>query len=97
MSSNGYANAAHPMLGQMLGLANQASNGYNSAAQTYSHQQQRLYNQQLMAATLGTYQKHWMVNGKAMNFNEFLDEICPDADDPMRTFLILKYKNTKNA
>ena len=41
-------------------------------------------------------QKHeWMVNGVTMNFEDFLDTICPDEDDPHRTYLIMKYKGVK--
>jgi hypothetical protein len=57
-------------------------------------QQQNLLAQQYTAA-LSARQHQWMVNGKSMDFAEFLDTICPDADDPQRTYLTLKYKGVK--
>lgn len=57
-------------------------------------QQQNLLAQQYNAA-LSARQQQWMVNGKSMDFAEFLDTICPDKDDPQRTFLTLKYKGVK--
>lgn len=61
-----------------------------------AQQQQMMYNQQLQMAYGLARQKHeWMVNGVTMTFDEFLDTICPDQDDPQRTFLTLKYKGVK--
>ena len=61
-----------------------------------AQQQQMMYNQQLQMAYGLARQKHeWMVNGVSMNFDEFLDTICPDQDDPQRTFLTLKYRGIK--
>ncbi len=90
MSMSGYAAAAQPILNQMSGLAN----AYNQnqpwsgqhAAQMYA-QQQQMYNQ-----ALARNQTQWMVNGIRMTFDEFLNEVAPGDDNPMRTFLILKYK-----
>ena len=86
----GYAAAAQPMINQLQGLAN----AYNQnqqwsgqhAAQMYA-QQQQMYNDALSAR-----QTSWMINGVRMTFEQFLDEIAPGDDNPMRTFLILKYK-----
>lgn len=76
---------------------NQAFSGaYQQYAQNqlsgqYSQQQaQQLYNSAL-SQQLGRYTKQWMIAGKAMDFTEFVDTLCPDAEDPMRTLLILKY------
>ena len=57
-------------------------------------QQQNLLAQQYNAA-LSAKQHHWMVNGETMDFEEFLDTVCPDEDDPHRTYLTLKYKGVK--
>lgn len=90
------------LLGSMLGSqAAQNLFGYNTYNSAYNQnqlgsaahsaamaaQQQAMYN-----AMLNQRQHHWMINGKSMDFDEFVDTLCPDADDPMRTFLILKYK-----
>ena len=72
----------------MQGLANQQfNNAYN---QMLAAQQQ-----QLGAYNLARQKHEWMVNGQTMTFDEFLDTICPDEDDPHRTFLMLKYKGIK--
>lgn len=86
----GYAAAAQPILGQMSGLANAYNQNQqwsqNHAAQMYA-QQQQAYNH-----ALARNQQQWMINGIRMTFDEFLDEVAPGDDNPMRTFLILKYK-----
>lgn len=69
------------------GLANQASNSQTSQ---WHAQQMMAYSQALMRN-----QHRWMVNGVSMTFAEFLDTICPEPDDPMRTFLTLKYAGTR--
>ena len=94
MTLPGYANAAQPMLSQLQGLANSALNqSYNN----YQAQQAQAaqYNQILMqraAAGLAGQQHRYMINGRTMTWDEFLDELAPGEDNPMRTFLILKYK-----
>jgi hypothetical protein len=63
----------------------------NQLAGQYSQQQaQQLYNSAL-SQQLGRYRQEWMIAGKAMDFTEFVDTLCPDPEDPMRTLLILKY------
>jgi len=71
------------------GLANQYSSQYN----TYKAQQTQaaLWNQ-AMSQGMARQQHKYMINGRTMHFDEFLNELCPDKDDPMRTFLTLKYK-----
>lgn len=49
----------------------------------------------MLSGQLYAHQHTWMVNGKTMTFEQFLDEICPDPDDAMRTLLILKYRGVK--
>ena len=98
------------MLGQaILGNAQNATQGSGGLANQYSspyqqniHNQQALYNQyaQGMFNQMAADRKeNWMINGKRMSFEQFLDELFPDPDDAMRTFLTLKYKgrddNTK--
>jgi hypothetical protein len=36
-------------------------------------------------------QHRWMINGRTMTWQEFLDEMAPGDDNPQRTFLMLKY------
>ena len=79
----GPSTAAHnPALAQQR-LAQ--AQGMQNAAQSQMLAQQ-------YTAAMSRNQHQWMVDGKTMNFEEFLDTICPDQDDPQRTFLILKYK-----
>jgi len=91
MSSSGIA-AAPPLTTQQLtaqarAMQNQSSYGQAQLAHQYTQAQM-----QAMNLGLGRQQHKYMINGRTMNFKQFLDELCPDADDPMRTFLILKYK-----
>lgn len=91
MTLPGYANAAQPMLSQLQGLANSALNQrYNN----YQAQQAQAahYNQILMQSQMAQQQHRYMINGRTMTWDEFLDELAPGDDNPMRTFLILKYK-----
>lgn len=80
----GSQQAPQPTRSQLNQLANQMLN------QAYSQHIAQQYNQAL------AQQKHeWMINGRTMTFDDFLDEICPDLDDPHRTYLTLKYKGIK--
>lgn len=90
MSLPGYANAAQPMLGQLQGLANQ----YSSPYQQYNAQQQMAYNNALSQgwASLVKNQHKYMINGRTMAWEEWLNELAPGEDNPMRSFLTLKYK-----
>jgi len=36
-------------------------------------------------------QHRWMINGRTMTWQQFLDEMAPGDDNPQRTFLMLKY------
>jgi len=91
MSMPGYANAAQPMLSQLQGLANQAFNQQYNQYQA-SQTQAALYNQILMQSQMARQQHRYMINGRTMSFDQWLDELAPGEDNPMRTFLILKYK-----
>lgn len=64
---------------------NQAFSGQH-AANMYA-QQAQAYN-----AALQKPQHRYMINGKTMTWDQFLEELAPGDDNPMRTFLILKYK-----
>jgi hypothetical protein len=58
-----------------------------TTAQQQAHAQaSRAYN-----AAMKQHQHHWMIDGRTMTFQQFLDEIAPGDDNPMRTFLTLKY------
>jgi hypothetical protein len=37
-------------------------------------------------------QHAWMIDGRTMTWTDFLDELAPGEHNPMRSFLILKYK-----
>jgi len=67
---------------------NQAFSGQHAA--NMLAQQAQAYN-----AALQKNQHRYMINGRTMDFDQFLNELCPDPDDPMRSYLILKYKDTK--
>ena len=72
-----------------------AQNSYNQnqlASQAHSAQMYIQQAQALQAAQLAQKQHQWMVAGRTMTFDEFLDEVAPGADNSMRTFLILKYQ-----
>lgn len=107
-SAHGQNTAGQGMtLGQLQGLANQQFNAaYGQIVNNNLQAQQQ--NQQLAAiqaqynsigvvynSILAQNQKQWMVNGVAMTWDEFLDAVCPDQDDPHRTYLTLKYKGVK--
>jgi hypothetical protein len=40
---------------------------------------------------LKQHQHGFMIDGRTMTFRDFLDELAPGDDNPMRTFLTLKY------
>ena len=87
---NSYSAAAQPMLGQMLGMAGQYNQNQQYSGQHAANmlaQQQAAFN-----AAMTAQQHQWMINGRTMTFDDFLDEVAPGDDNPMRTFLILKYK-----
>lgn len=84
-------------IGSAHGLMNnpaQAQQRWAQAQGQMAAQQSQLLAQQYTAA-LSARQHHWMINGETMNWEEFLDAVCPDKDDPHRTYLTLKYKGTK--
>lgn len=90
-------NISSPLAQQAMNQAfNQGYQQYGQglAAQSQSQLAQQQYNQTLTAG-LGRYNKEWMIAGRAMDFAEFVDTLCPDPDDPMRTLLILKYSGIK--
>ena len=60
-------------------------------AQGAAAHQQALYNQQLQSIHARQYvPKLWMVDGKSMDFDEFVQTVFPE-DTPERTFFLLKY------
>ena len=77
---------------QLSALANQQ---FNSAYNQAMSQQNAMLAQQYNQAWTAARQRMWMVNGQAMDFAEFLDSVCPDPEDPHRTYLTLKYKGIK--
>ena len=93
MSAQGYglANAAQGM--NLGGLQNMANQMFNSQYNTYKAQQTQAaqYNQ-MLAQGLARQRTEWMIAGRAVSFDEFLNELAPGDDNPMRTFLTLKYK-----
>ena len=70
-----------------------AQNGYTGSIYSQQYHQQR--QQQMLGqynAVLEKKQHRYMINGKTMTWDEFLDELAPGDDNPMRSFLTLKYK-----
>ena len=67
-----------------------ASNSHS--ASMLAQQQAVQYNQVLMQSQMAQQQHHWMINGRTMTFDQWLDELAPGEDNALRTFLILKYK-----
>ena len=85
--------SAHGMsTSQLSALANQQ---FNSAYNQIMGQQNAMLAQQYNQALMAQNQHQWMINGRTMTFDDFLDEICPDQDDPHRTWLTLKYQGIK--
>jgi hypothetical protein len=68
----------------------QASNAHS--AHMLGQQQATQYNQAIMQSVMAQQQHHWMINGRTMTFDQWLDELAPGEDNALRTFLILKYK-----
>jgi hypothetical protein len=68
----------------------QASNAHS--AHMLGQQQAVQFNQILMQSQMAQQQHHWMINGRTMTFEAWLDELAPGEDNALRTFLILKYK-----
>ena len=71
---------------------NQNQMASNAHSAVMAQQQAVQYNQMLMQSMMAQQQHHWMINGRTMTFDQWLDELAPGEDNPMRTFLILKYK-----
>ena len=91
------------IFGSVPGLSGNAQNAYqqnqpgsSQHSQNMAAQQQAAqYNQILMqraAAGLAGQQHQWMINGRTMTWDQWLDELAPGEDNSLRTFLILKYK-----
>ena len=81
---------------QQHGLMNQQGMSMQQLQHHAAQQFNAAYSQALASGQGGLYQRHqWMINGVGMSFDQFVDTLCPESDDPMRTFLILKYKGTK--
>ena len=57
--------------------------GYDSSPQSLASQLRQQYNAMPIA--------EWMIAGRVMSFDEFVNELFP-TDCPERTYLILKYK-----
>ena len=72
---------------------NQNQQASNSHSASWLAQQQAVqYNQARMQNAIMQKQHRYMINGRTMTFEDWLDELAPGEDNPMRTFLILKYK-----
>ena len=92
--ANNPSSQASMSIGQLAGLAsaqfNQAYSQYAQqgmnqqlAAQQYSAAQQRIFNQSWT-------DERWMIDGKYMSLQEFVDFIWPE-DCPDKTFFVLKH------
>lgn len=98
MLGNLFGNTAAMGMNQLTGLANQA---FNQARNQYQqnqlaspqHQQAMLAQQQAAYNSMLNQRQHrYMINGRTMTFEQWLDELAPGEDNPMRTFLTLKYQ-----
>lgn len=86
-----------------IAMNNNASQYQNNGMANAGHSQTMLAQQAAawnaavsgLGQSMQSAQHRYMINGKTMTFDQFLDELCPESDDPMRTFLILKYKDTR--
>lgn len=74
----------HPLQNQM------AANTYSSALAAQQHQYQKNLYQQMLAAQQRPPQR-WMIDGVAMDFEQFADRLYPE-DCPEKTMLILRFK-----
>jgi hypothetical protein len=82
------------------GLANQQGMAQQNLSQQYQSQSYQnaaaqQYTQALIGGLMNQPRAEWMINGQILTFEQFVDTLCPDQDDPMRTLLILKYKGVK--
>ena len=87
--------SSHQANSQMA--ANQQSglqNAYNQNQAASAQHAANMYAQQFQHANAAMQknQHRYMINGVTMTWTQFLDELAPGDDNPMRTFLILKYK-----
>lgn len=88
------------MFNSIFGAALQ--NAYNQnqiasmqhSANMAAQQQAAQYNQLLMSSQLAQQQHRFMINGRTMTFDQWLDELAPGEDNSLRTFLILKYRDS---
>ena len=76
-----------PALQAAQAAINQGQQGLLSSGALSAQQ----YNNLLWQTHMNKARSPWVINGRAMSFDQWLDEIAPD-DGPQRTFLILKYK-----
>lgn len=85
------------ILGQ-AGMAGLTGSYNNPAIQQYgpgAHRLANAYTQaqyQNMLGAMAQQRTEWMINGVTMTFDQFVETLCPDPEDPMRSYLILKYK-----
>ena len=67
-----------------------AQNGYTGSIYASNYAQQSAAN--AYNAALQKNQHRYMINCRTMTWDQFLDELAPGDDNPMRSFLTLKYK-----
>lgn len=87
-----------PVVSTGSGAGQGIANAYNPYAQQSgpwaqgaTAHQQALYNQQMMSIHARQHAPaRWMVDGKSMTFQEFVETVFPE-DTPERTFFLLKY------
>ena len=87
-------------LGNIMGSPVSSGSGIANAYNPYQQQSTSgtlsqhaaAYTQQLMSihARQAEPPKHWMVDGKAMDFDEFVKTVFPE-DTAEKTFFLLKY------
>jgi hypothetical protein len=75
---------------QALAGQNQSQSAMNHAQQYAQQWQYQQYNAGMFNQMAAERQHRFMIDGRTMTFEQFLDEVAPEPS-VMRTFLTLKY------
>ena len=91
---NSLIGSSHLANSQHIHNQSALQNVYNQHQAATGQHLANMYAQQSQAynAAMQKNQHRYMINGVTMTWTQFLDELAPGDDNPMRTFLILKYK-----
>jgi uncharacterized protein YdeI (YjbR/CyaY-like superfamily) len=80
---------------QAINYGQQMAGSYAQQAHAAKQQQTQALQALLMQHAYMPPKDQFMINGRSMSFEAWLDELAPGEDNSMRTFLILKYKGQK--